>query len=88
MEKSDRSVKENLLYPKASYRGDFSPENLVFNANLQEFSQKVMLIAGLHTGGKLSTDEAYEKVHDLWCTLNISRKNLLPNPIGGSGEMG
>jgi sigma54-dependent transcription regulator len=86
MEPFDRFVKENFLYPRANYHGNFTPENLVFNANLQEFSQKVALIAGLHTNGKLSTDEAYERINRLWRALTTSQKNLLTNSIGGSGE--
>jgi sigma54-dependent transcription regulator len=86
MEPFDRFVKENFLYPRAGYRGDFTPENLVFNANLQEFSQKVALIAGLHTNGKLSTDEAYERINHLWRALKTSQKNLIANSIGGAGE--
>jgi len=41
MEQSDHNDKERLLYPHATYHGQVKPENLVFNANLQEFSHKV-----------------------------------------------
>ncbi len=27
----------NFLYPRSRYQGSVKPENLVFNANLQEF---------------------------------------------------
>jgi hypothetical protein len=86
MEQFDRLAKENLIYPKAHYRGDFTPERLIFNANLQEFALKVSLITGLHTGGKLSTTQAYEKIHDLWCELKHSKKSLLAKTNGDSGE--
>ena len=33
-------------------RGQVKPENLLFNANLQEFAQRVMVIANLETAGK------------------------------------
>lgn len=36
--------KEDFLYPRSRYYGQVQPENLVFNANLQEFAQKVSLI--------------------------------------------
>lgn len=61
---------ESFLSPKASYRGPFTPENLVFNFNLQEFATKVSFIAGLHTGGKLTSTEAYEKIDRLWQDLS------------------
>ncbi|MEO0458620.1 MAG: hypothetical protein AAF152_18860 [Cyanobacteria bacterium P01_A01_bin.114] len=63
--------------PRASYRGEFTPENLVFNANLQEFANRISLICGLETGGKLSPDEAYEQIKALWKDLKASKKNLI-----------
>jgi hypothetical protein len=33
--------KEKFLYPTGKYYGEFTPENLTFNANLQEFAQRV-----------------------------------------------
>jgi hypothetical protein len=54
MENSNQRDKEKLLYPQARYYGQIKPENLVFNANLQEFSQKVSYISCLETSGKLA----------------------------------
>ncbi|MGK7943393.1 MAG: hypothetical protein AB4058_02890, partial [Microcystaceae cyanobacterium] len=51
--------KQGFFYPKYPYRGKFTPDYLLFNANLQEFGQKVEYITGLHSNGKISTDEAY-----------------------------
>ncbi|WP_338010990.1 DUF7219 family protein [Planktothrix rubescens] len=42
------------FYSGSRYRGNGKPENILFNANLQEFAQKVDFIVGLQTGGKLS----------------------------------
>jgi hypothetical protein len=66
----------NLLCPFASYQGDFTPANLVFNANLQEFSQRVSLIVALETGGKLSALDAYEQIESLRKVLDKSKKQL------------
>jgi hypothetical protein len=66
----------NFLYPHSSYRGSVQPENLVFNANLQEFSQRVSLICGLQTNGKLSPEESYRQIHALWKQLKRSKKEL------------
>ena len=41
-------------------------ECLVLDANLQEFAQKVSYICAFHTGGKLSTEEAYANLEQLW----------------------
>lgn len=72
--------KDNFLYPKGNYRGEISPNNpnnLVFNANLQEFAQKVAYICGLETNGKISSKEAYDRIKELWHLLKSSKKELL-----------
>lgn len=71
--------RDNFICPRSSYHGDFSPENLAFNANLQEFATRVSFIAGLHTGGKLETNDAYEQVKTLWHDLKRSKKHLQLN---------
>ncbi len=86
MEQFDRFAKDNLLYPKATYNGRFTPENLMFNANLQEFANKVSLITGLHMGGKLSTPDAYDRIQGLWRDLKHSKKALLPKKSEGRSE--
>ncbi len=65
------------LYPYASYHGVMKPENLVFNANLQEFAQSISYIANLETAGKMSPQEAYEKVRGLWQDLEASYEQLI-----------
>lgn len=66
----------DFLYPRSSYYGQFKPEYLVFNANLQEFSQRVSYICNLQTGGKLSPEEAYDEIHLLWKQLKRAKKEL------------
>lgn len=68
--------KNRFLYPKSPYHGQFTPENLVFNANLQEFAQKVSYISALQTGGKLSPEQAYEQMKYLWKQLKRSKKEM------------
>ncbi len=68
--------KDQFLYPRSSYYGKFTPENLVFNANLQEFAQKVSYICNLETGGKIDQMAAYEQIKVLWKQLKASRKQL------------
>lgn len=66
----------NFLHPRSRYRGDVKPENLVFNANLQEFSQRVTYICCLETGGKLTPEESYREIKSLWKQLKKSKKAL------------
>lgn len=69
--------KENFFIPIGRYRGEFTPEHLAFNANLQEFAQRVSLLCGLETGGKIPPEEAYQEIKDLWNQLRESKKALL-----------
>lgn len=68
--------KSDFLYPRHRYRGQVKPENMVFNANLQEFSQRVSIICGLETNGKLSPEESYREIKALWKQLKHSKKQL------------
>jgi hypothetical protein len=66
----------NFLYPRARYQGSFSPEHLVFNANLQEFAQRVGYISNLQTAGKVSPEESYQQIKSLWKQVKKSKKLL------------
>jgi hypothetical protein len=66
----------DFLFPHARYRGQVKPENLVFNANLQEFSLRVSYICNLETSGKLSPEESYQKIEALWEELKRSKQQL------------
>ncbi|WP_179071159.1 hypothetical protein [Nostoc sp. C057] len=41
MDESNINDKNKFLYLRSRYYGQVKPENLVFNANLQEFAHKV-----------------------------------------------
>ncbi|MBD2680613.1 MULTISPECIES: hypothetical protein [Nostoc] len=68
--------KQSFLYQKYQYSGKFTPNNLVFNANLQEFSQRIDYICNLQTAGKLSADESYKQIEALWERLKYSYQTL------------
>jgi hypothetical protein len=68
--------KSEFISPTARYHGEWSPEALVFNANLQEFAQKIGIICGLQTNGKITPEEAYHQVKSLWKSLKHSKKEL------------
>jgi hypothetical protein len=69
-------TQSNLLYTFAPYHGDFTPTKLAFNANLQEFAQKVSFIVALETGGKISTQAAYSQIAALQELLDRSKQQL------------
>ncbi|MBD2464021.1 hypothetical protein H6G89_23750 [Oscillatoria sp. FACHB-1407] len=68
--------KSQFLYPHIRYHGEVKPENLVFNANLQEFSQRVSLICGLESNGKLTPNESFLQIKALWEDLQRSKEEL------------
>ncbi|HEY9670814.1 MAG TPA: hypothetical protein V6D11_05170 [Waterburya sp.] len=67
---------DEFLYPRSRYYGQVKPQNLVFNANLQEFAQRVTVICNLETNDKLSSEEAYRQIKVLWKQLKRSKKQL------------
>ncbi len=80
----DRS---DFIYPRSRYHGQWKPENLAFDANLQEFSQKVNYICNLEINGKLPPYEAYKKIKSLWKQLKRSKKQLgIIEPSSGDEE--
>lgn len=68
--------KSDFLYPRNRYYGQFKPENLVFNANLQEFAQRISYICNLETAGKISPEESYLQIKVLWKQLKLAKKQL------------
>ena len=69
-----------------SYRGsDWSPERLAFHQNLESFAERVGLIVGLQSNGKLSQEGAYAEIRKLWKSLRSSKDNLLSGD-GSPGE--
>ncbi|MEA5572559.1 hypothetical protein [Calothrix sp. UHCC 0171] len=76
MAEFNQSDKDNFLYPRRPYHGDFTPENLAFNANLQEFAQRVGYITDLETAGKIPSEEAYRQIKELWTQFNSSKEEL------------
>lgn len=73
------NLKDEFLYPIGSYHGEFSPENLAFNANLQQFAQQVSYLCGLEANGKMSPEDTYDEIKKFWQQLKRSKKELLDN---------
>jgi hypothetical protein len=76
-EKNNKQLRDDFFTPRSQYQGDFTPQTLAFNANLQEFAQRIGLICSLETGGKISSAEAYKDIKKLWKELKASKKSLL-----------
>ncbi|MCU0567008.1 MAG: hypothetical protein MUF49_10470 [Oculatellaceae cyanobacterium Prado106] len=70
-------AKDQFFNPRGSYRGEFTPEQLAFNANLQEFANRVSILCNLETGGRIPADEAYREIKQLWKQLKESKEEFL-----------
>ena len=68
--------KDEFFNPYYPYRGEVKPQNVLYNANLQEFAQEVSYICNLETAGKIKPEQAYKKIKYLWKTLKFSKKEL------------
>ncbi len=69
-------TKDQLLFPRARYQGEFTPANLAFDNNLQEFAQRVVFICSLENSGKMTPDEAHQQIKSLYKELTRSHKGL------------
>jgi hypothetical protein len=79
MTQEQQNLKDRFLKPVGRYYGEFSPSNLAFDANLQEFAQQVSYLCNLETNGKISPEETYTKIKQLWQQLEQSKQELLDN---------
>ncbi|EAQ74580.1 MULTISPECIES: hypothetical protein [unclassified Synechococcus] len=70
---STRSPMESF----SAYHGDdWSPQRLAFHQNLERFADRVGLIVGLQSNGKLNQDQAYDEIRMLWKELKGSKNGL------------
>jgi hypothetical protein len=78
--------RSDFIHHRSRYFGTVQPQNLVFNANLQEFAQKVGYISSLETAGKISPEDSYHRIETLWQELKSSKKSLHigENPFGAA----
>ena len=56
---------------------DWTPQRVAFHQNLEEFADRVGLIVGLQSNGKVSQEKAFEQIKDMWKSLKVSSNDLL-----------
>jgi hypothetical protein len=49
----------------------------MFHQNLESFAERVGLLVGLQSNGKVSQEQAYAEIRKLWKDLKDSRDTLL-----------
>lgn len=74
-----QNFKDSFLHPIGKYHGEFSPNNLAFNSNLQEFAQQISYLCNLEANGKISPEATYTEIKQLWQQLEKSKQELLDN---------
>jgi hypothetical protein len=66
------------LEAHSSYRAsDWTPQRLMFHQNLESFAERVGLLVGLQSNGKVSQEQAFAEIRKLWKDLKGSRGALL-----------
>lgn len=79
--KQERDGAQDVTSPMAAfsrYRGeDWTPQRLAFHQNLESFAEKVGLIVGLQSNGKMSQESAYAEIRRFWNELKDSKSTLL-----------
>ena len=53
-----------------------TPEEMIFDANLQEFAQQIGILCALESNGKLGAHDAYKRIKKLWKDLRKSKRGL------------
>ncbi len=76
MAENQPSGKVEFLLPRSRYYGEFTPNSMVFNFRLQEFTNQVGYICSLETEGKISNTEAYRQIKQLVNRLKQNKKDL------------
>ena len=72
------------LEPHSAYRGsDWTPERLMFHQNLESFAERVGLVVGLQSNGKMSQEQAYDEIRRIWKDLKDSKDVLLKSQKEG-----
>ena len=72
------------MEPHSTYRGsDWTPQRLMFHQNLESFAERVGLVVGLQSNGKMSQEQAYAEIRRIWKDLNDSKDTLLDLPKQG-----
>jgi hypothetical protein len=67
---------EDVSIPRLRYQGEFTPENLAFDSNLQEFALRVAYICGLETAGKITPNDAHRRIRALYEELERTHVGL------------
>ncbi|MFU8885822.1 MAG: hypothetical protein ACNA8O_10235 [Cyanobacteriota bacterium] len=75
---SNSQGRQSPMEAHGSYRAsDWTPQRLMFHQNLESFAERVGLLVGLQSNGKVTQEQAYAEIRKLWKDLKGTRGNLL-----------
>lgn len=81
---AERNGVRSPMEQHSTYRGpDWTPQRLMFHQNLESFAERVGLVVGLQSNGKVSQEQAYAQIRRIWKELKDSKDALLKSPKGG-----
>ena len=66
----------DFIRPHSHFYGKPSPENIEFHNLMQDFVQEASLISNLAGNGKMSLDDAFTDIEQLWNQLIKSKEEL------------
>ena len=65
-----------FLYPHHHVSGKTDPAQVAFEEQLEDFSQQVSYTCNLEIGGKLTPEDAFNRISTLWDQLQRSKQCL------------
>jgi len=68
--------KQQFLHSRSPYYGRPDADAVEVNQHLQDFAQQVGYVCNLHTGGRLSSQEAFEQLERLWAGMAVALNRL------------
>lgn len=69
-------ILNEFLYPHRQHESQTDPITRAFDEKLEDFAQQVSYTCNLEVGGKLSPNDAYERLGSLWQQLQAQKEEL------------
>ena len=68
--------RSEFIHPHSHFYGKSSPENIKFYNLMEDFVQEASLISNLAGNGKMSLDDAFSEIEELWKQVIKSKEDL------------
>ncbi|MBK4731465.1 hypothetical protein JJD41_16570 [Oxynema sp. CENA135] len=78
------TTESEFLYPHSHFHGELTPENIEFHNKMEDFVQRSSILSNLASNGKISLEQAFTEIGDLWEELCQKKEQL---NIGTSSDV-